>query len=84
MRRGQVSENWFTRTKPLKIWKRLREFIAVHNPSAAGRIGYRLVSKIELLPDFPGMGTPVENGTGCLIPSATWFLASMLFAIQYM
>ncbi|NWO07217.1 MAG: type II toxin-antitoxin system RelE/ParE family toxin [Alteromonadaceae bacterium] len=40
--------------------KRLREFIAVHNPSAAGWIATELVSKIELLPDFPRMGTPVE------------------------
>jgi plasmid stabilization system protein ParE len=40
--------------------KRLREFIAVHDPSAAGRIATELVSKIELLPDFPRMGTPVE------------------------
>ena len=40
--------------------KRLREFIATHNPSAAGRIAAELVSKIELLPDFPRMGTPVE------------------------
>jgi len=40
--------------------KGLREFIAVHNPSAAGRIATELVSKIELLPDFPRMGTPVE------------------------
>jgi len=40
--------------------RRLREFIAVHNPSAAGRIATELVSKIELLPDFPRMGTPVE------------------------
>jgi len=40
--------------------KRLRKFIAVHNPSAAGRIATELVSKIELLPDFPRMGTPVE------------------------
>jgi plasmid stabilization system protein ParE len=40
--------------------KCLREFIAVHNPSAAGRIATELVSKIELLPDFPRMGTPVE------------------------
>jgi plasmid stabilization system protein ParE len=40
--------------------KRLREFIAVHNPSAAGRIATELVSRIELLPDFPRMGTPVE------------------------
>lgn len=40
--------------------KRLRAFIAVHNPSAAGRIATELVSKIELLPDFPRMGTPVE------------------------
>ena len=40
--------------------KRLREFIAVHNPSAAARIATKLVGKIELLPDFPKMGTPVE------------------------
>ena len=40
--------------------KRLREFIAAHNPSAAGRIATELVSKIELLPDFPRIGTPVE------------------------
>ena len=40
--------------------KRLREFIAVHNPSAAGRIATELGSKIELLPGFPRMGTPVE------------------------
>lgn len=39
---------------------RLREFIAVHNPTAAARIASELVGKIELLPDFPNMGTPVE------------------------
>lgn len=38
----------------------LREFIAIHNPSAAGRIAAVLISNIELLPDFPRMGTPVE------------------------
>ena len=40
--------------------KRLREFIAVHNPSAAARIAAELVGKIELLPGFPKMGSPVE------------------------
>ena len=40
--------------------KRLREFIAVHNPAAATRIATELVGKIGLLPDFPKMGTPVE------------------------
>ena len=40
--------------------KRLRQFIAGHNPSAAGRMAAELVGKIELLPDFPRMGTPVE------------------------
>lgn len=40
--------------------KRLREFIAAHNPSAAARIATELVGKIELLPDFPRMGAPVE------------------------
>lgn len=40
--------------------KRLREFIAVHNPAAAARIPSELVGKIELLPDFPKLGVPVE------------------------
>ena len=40
--------------------KRLRAFIAVNNPSAAARIAIELVGKIELLPDFPNMGTQVE------------------------
>lgn len=40
--------------------KRLREFIAVHNPTAANRIAAELIAKIELLPDFPKMGTPVQ------------------------
>ncbi|NGO91004.1 MAG: type II toxin-antitoxin system RelE/ParE family toxin [Halomonas sp.] len=40
--------------------KRLREFVAEHNPSAAARIATELVGKIELFPDFPRMGTPVE------------------------
>ena len=40
--------------------KRLREFIVIHNTSAAVRIAIELVGKIELLPDFPKIGTPVE------------------------
>lgn len=40
--------------------KRLREFVAAHNPSAAARIATELVGKIELFPEFPKMGTPVE------------------------
>lgn len=40
--------------------KRLREFVAEHNLSAAARIATELVGKIELFPDFPRMGTPVE------------------------
>jgi plasmid stabilization system protein ParE len=40
--------------------KRIREFIAVHSPSAAATIATELVGKIELLPDFPKMGTRVE------------------------
>lgn len=40
--------------------KRLREFIALHNPLAATRIAIELVGKIELLPSFPKIGTPVE------------------------
>lgn len=44
----------------IEVLKRLRDFIAVHNPSAAARVAAELVGKIELLPDFPKMGTPVE------------------------
>ena len=40
--------------------KRLREFVAVHSPSAAARIANELVGKIELLPEFPKMGAPVQ------------------------
>lgn len=40
--------------------KLLREFIAVHSPSSAVRIAAELVGKVELLPDFPKMGAPVE------------------------
>lgn len=40
--------------------KRLREFIALHNSTAASRIASELIAKIELLPEFPKMGTPVQ------------------------
>lgn len=40
--------------------KRLREFIAVHNPAAARRIAAELLGKIGLLPEFPQMGLRVE------------------------
>ncbi|HEX5677511.1 MAG TPA: type II toxin-antitoxin system RelE/ParE family toxin [Alcanivorax sp.] len=40
--------------------KRLRAFIAVHNPPAAARVAAELIDRIRLLPDFPEMGTPVE------------------------
>lgn len=40
--------------------KRLRQFIAVHNPAAAARVATELVSKIELLTEQPEMGVPVQ------------------------
>ncbi len=40
--------------------KRLRAFIAVHNPPSATRMAAELIGRIGLLPDFPEMGTPVE------------------------
>jgi plasmid stabilization system protein ParE len=40
--------------------KRLRQFIAVHDPSAAARIATDLIDRIALLPEFPRMGRPVE------------------------
>lgn len=40
--------------------KRLRAFIAIHNPPAAARVAAELVEKIGLLSDFSEIGTPVE------------------------
>lgn len=44
----------------IKDLMRLRQFIATHSPQAAARIAAELVSKIELLTDFPKMGMSVE------------------------
>ncbi len=44
----------------IKDLKRLREFIEVHNRSAAAKIAAELVGKIEVLPEFPKLGVPVE------------------------
>lgn len=41
--------------------KRLREFIAINNASAANRIANELVSKIEYLCLFPELGAEVEQ-----------------------
>jgi plasmid stabilization system protein ParE len=41
--------------------KRLRDFIAVHNPEAAGRVASELIGKIDLVPTFPKMGTPINR-----------------------
>lgn len=40
--------------------RRLREFIAAHDPAAATRTGEELIRRIEMLPDFPEMGAPVQ------------------------
>ena len=41
--------------------KRLREFIALHNPIAANKVARELIEKIKLLPDFPHIGQPVQQ-----------------------
>lgn len=40
--------------------KRLREYIEIHNSSAAAKIARELVGKIELLLNFPRIGTSIE------------------------
>ena len=40
--------------------KRLRAFIAAHNPTAAARIAKELLERIGRLAEFPRMGTRVE------------------------
>ena len=44
----------------IKDLKRLREFIAKHNPNAALRVAQELINKISLLLDFPHVGTTVK------------------------
>ncbi len=44
--------------------KRLREFIAVHNPEAAKRISLRIRQSIGKLATFPTIGRPVEELEG--------------------
>jgi addiction module RelE/StbE family toxin len=44
----------------IKDLKRLREFIDKHNPNAALRIAKELINKINLLVDFPHLGTTVK------------------------
>lgn len=44
----------------IKDLKRLREFIAKHNPNAALRVAQELINKISLLVDFPHIGTTVK------------------------
>lgn len=43
----------------IKDLKRLRTFIAVHNPQAAGKIAAILIEKLSLLKNFPYLGSPV-------------------------
>lgn len=40
--------------------KRLRDFLAAHNPTAGSKIAAELIAKIEMLPEFPRMSTPVQ------------------------
>jgi len=60
--------------------KRLREFIAMHNPTAAARIATELVGKIELLPDFPKMGAPVEMAP---VPDSVRDMAFGKYVVRY-
>lgn len=43
---------------------RLRDFIAAHDPQAAGRVGKRLARTIRLLREQPGLGQAVEELAG--------------------
>lgn len=40
---------------------RLRDFVAIHNPTAAERIAASLVSGMNYLAEFPNLGTPVPE-----------------------
>lgn len=60
--------------------KRLREFVALHNSTAAARIASELVSKIELLADFPKMGASVEMAP---VPDSVRDMAFGKYVVRY-
>lgn len=43
--------------------KRLRDFVAEHNPAAAPKIAQELTNKINFLSEFPELGVEVERAT---------------------
>lgn len=43
--------------------KRLRSFIAQHNPAAASKVTKELTDKINFLLEFPALGVEVERAT---------------------
>lgn len=60
--------------------KRLREFIAIHNPTAASRIAAELSAKIESLPEFSRMGTPVQMAP---VPDVIRDMVSGKYVVRY-
>lgn len=44
----------------LKDLRRLREFVAEHNPDLANEIALNIIQRIEKLVDFPLLGVPVR------------------------
>ena len=60
--------------------KRLRAFIAAHNPPVAARVATGLVGRIRLLPDFPEMGTPVELAP---VPDSIRDIAFGRYVVRY-
>lgn len=47
--------------------KRLRKFIAIHNPTAANKIAHRLRNAIKRLLEFPLLGIKKKNNLGILL-----------------
>lgn len=60
--------------------KRLRAFLADHDPSAAARTAAELVGKIELLPEFPRMGAPVAMAP---VPDSVLDMAFGKYVVRY-
>jgi len=60
--------------------KRLRQFIAEHNPVAARRIAAELVAKIKLLADFTAIGVPV---TMAPLPESLRDMVFGHYAVRY-
>jgi plasmid stabilization system protein ParE len=60
--------------------QRLKEFIAIHNPSAAARIAAELIGKVSLLTESPHIGSPVKMAP---VPDSVRDMVFSKYVVRY-